>query len=86
MPRALARFNRRVTNPVLRHVAAWAQSDWLRNLLAAGGGHVIRRRRRIAVTRPRVVHGGEAMALLPTAVRTVLRPFDVDAVVVLTPS
>lgn len=92
LPRALAGFNRRVTNTVQSHWAGrlppWAiiehvgrrsgktyrtpvlaatkdgriyiailygeESDWVRNLLAAGGGHVIRTWRRHRLVDPRI--------------------------------
>jgi deazaflavin-dependent oxidoreductase (nitroreductase family) len=93
LPRALARFNRLITNP-LQRIYAWAlppwavichrgrrsgrsyrtpvvaskrgrmlavpvlygdQSDWVRNLLAAGGGQLVRGGRTYELTEPRVV-------------------------------
>lgn len=103
LPRALARFNRRVTNPVQRlwagvlpgygivehigrtsgrayrtplnvfpapggfaiPIAYGAQSDWVRNLVAAGGGELLHRRRRYALGNPRIVSGTAGRALLP---------------------
>jgi deazaflavin-dependent oxidoreductase (nitroreductase family) len=95
LPRALARFNRAVTNPV-QGVYAWAlppwvvichrgrrsgrlyrtpvvarkqgrtlaiavlygeESDWTRNLLAAGGGQVVRAGRTYELIGPRLVSG-----------------------------
>lgn len=35
------------------------ESDWLRNILAAGGGELVRRGRTLAFTNPRVVDRGE---------------------------
>lgn len=92
LPRALAGFNRSITNPIQARWAGrlppWAiiehtgrnsgrtyrtpvlaatrddriyiailygeESDWVRNLLAAGGGHVIRTFRRHRLVNPRV--------------------------------
>ena len=94
-PRALARFNRVVTNPIQSKYAGTLppyaivlhngrrsgrayrtpvlaskrggrieipilygeQSDWVRNLLAAGDGELIRRRRRYRLRDPRIVRG-----------------------------
>lgn len=111
IPRAVARFNRRITNPIQR---MWAdklpgfalvvhtgrksgrtyrtpvnafsvpggfavllgygtRTDWVRNLLAAGGGELVHRRQRYLVTAPRLVNGAEARALLPRALRVVSR-------------
>ncbi|MGH9137738.1 MAG: nitroreductase family deazaflavin-dependent oxidoreductase [Acidimicrobiales bacterium] len=118
MPRALARFNRRVTNPIQR---LWAgrlpgyaiiehtgrksgkqyrspvnafrtpdgfafavnygvESDWVQNLLAAGGGHVVYRRKRVAVGEPTLVTGPEGLSLLPALPRALVRRLGVDNV------
>jgi deazaflavin-dependent oxidoreductase (nitroreductase family) len=93
LPRGLARFNKRVTNPIQRrwapYVAPWAMvshigrksgtryripvlawvdgdkvsivlgygrnSDWVRNVEAAGGFEMTRRGRHLRVVNPRVV-------------------------------
>jgi deazaflavin-dependent oxidoreductase (nitroreductase family) len=98
LPRAVARFNRAVNNPI-QGVYAWLlppwavivhrgrrsgrtyrtpvvafrrgsrfevavlygeRSDWVRNLLAAGGGEVVRGGRTYPLREPRVVDAGEA--------------------------
>lgn len=97
-PQRLARFNRRVTNPIQRLWAGWAPSmgvlehvgrrsgrlyrtplmvfstdegvavlltygpdrDWLKNIMAAGGGRMRRHGHGFAVTEPRVLGRAEA--------------------------
>lgn len=49
------------------------QSDWVRNLLAAGGGHVVHRGQRYEISAPRLVSGPAGLALLPAPVRLLLR-------------
>lgn len=118
LPRALARFNRIVTNPVqsvwagrlpgfviVEHVGRktgrryrtpvnvrrgqdgfavaltyGAETDWVRNVLAGGGGHVVYRGQRIEVTRPTIEAGPNALAAWPAVARLVLRRLGVDAV------
>jgi deazaflavin-dependent oxidoreductase (nitroreductase family) len=47
-------------------VLAYGQhTDWLRNVQAAGGGEVIKRRRRYAISNLRIVSGPQARAALP---------------------
>ena len=103
IPRSVARFNRRVTNPLQRHwadrlpgfgllehtgrtsgrtystplnvvrtssgftivVAYGEHSDWLRNVLAAGGAALTYRGRRYVLTEPHLVRGDAAAAVLP---------------------
>ena len=48
-----------------------SRSDWVRNVLAAGGAHLTIDGREITLTAPRVVDAGEAWAVLPD---TVARP------------
>lgn len=107
LPRALARFNRVVTNPVQRRwagvlpgygiiehvgrrsgrpyrtpvlcfrrgssvvfvVGYGGQSDWLRNLLAAGGGGLQHRGRHYAMTSVAHLPAAEGRPLLPPPVR-----------------
>jgi deazaflavin-dependent oxidoreductase (nitroreductase family) len=125
IPRAVARFNRYVTNPVQR---LWAgrlpglgiiehtgrksgslyrtpvnmfetpggyavainygiESDWVKNLLAAGAGAVVYRGVRIPVTDPTILTGEEALAMLPAVPRTLVRGvLRVDTVMRLTAS
>lgn len=121
LPRAVARFNRVVTNPVQRLWAGrlpgfaivehtgrrsgathrtpvnafqtsdgfaialtyGAESDWVRNVLAAGGGHLEHRGRRIRVQAPRVERGPQALELLPSAARRAQRLLKVDQVLTL---
>jgi deazaflavin-dependent oxidoreductase (nitroreductase family) len=111
VPRAVARFQRRFTNPLLRRfatvlpgygllehtgrksgrvyrtplnvfrrpggfsivIAYGHESDWLRNLYAAGGAHLTCRARRYALSNPRVVSGPEALAQLPFYGRLISR-------------
>jgi deazaflavin-dependent oxidoreductase (nitroreductase family) len=49
------------------------ESDWVRNLLAAGGGEVVRGGRTYELMRPRVVDAGDAAAELPAAARALGR-------------
>lgn len=120
LPRALARFNRHVTNPIQRR---WAgviplhgivehsgrrsghpyrtpvlvfgrgtgfaitigyglDSDWVRNLLAAGGGGLVHRRVRYAVSDPRVLTGPSAFAALPPGYRVLARLARIEGVLV----
>lgn len=121
IPRAVARFNRVVTNPVQRLWAGripgfaivehagrrsgatyrtpvnafrtsegfaialtyGAESEWVRNVLVAGGGHVQHRGQRIRVEDPRVERGPKALGLLPTPARVAQRLLDVDQVLTL---
>ncbi len=121
IPRAVARFNRVVTNPVQRLWAGrlpgfaivehtgrrsgatyrtpvnafetsdgftialtyGAESDWVRNVQAAGGGHLEHRGRHIEVEAPRVERGPKALELLPPAVRRAQRLMGVDEVLTL---
>jgi deazaflavin-dependent oxidoreductase (nitroreductase family) len=114
LPKALARFNLKVTNPVLRHVATrapWfgvvthvgrksgtrrttpvnlfrhgdvyvialtygADSQWVRNVLAANGCEVVTRGRLVRLTGPEVVHD-PAGALVPAPVRPILKALSV---------
>ena len=56
------------------------QSDWLGNVLAAGGAGLVHRRQRYRLTDPHVVRGSDARALLPWPIRLVARIANVDAV------
>jgi deazaflavin-dependent oxidoreductase (nitroreductase family) len=49
-----------------------AQSDWLRNVLAAGEGRLGYRRRQYLVSEPRIVTGNAGRALLPWPSRIVI--------------
>ena len=111
LPRALARFNRVVTNPIQRHwagviplhgiiehvgrrsgrpyrtplfcfrrgsvvvfiVGYGKQSDWLRNLLEAGGGGLQHRGRHYRMSSVVLVEAPEGLALLPQPLRLVAR-------------
>jgi deazaflavin-dependent oxidoreductase (nitroreductase family) len=123
LPDRLARFNRRVTNPlqmlwagrlraygIVEHVGRKSgapyrtpvslfrtssggfvvplpygtERDWVKNLMAAGGGEVVCRRRRVTVSEPRIVSGAEAWSLLPRPVAAVYRPLKIDGVLLLT--
>jgi hypothetical protein len=54
-------------------IAYGHESDWLRNLRAANGAHVTCRRRRYALSNPRIVSGPEALATLPLYGRLISR-------------
>jgi deazaflavin-dependent oxidoreductase (nitroreductase family) len=47
--------------------------DWVRNVLAAGGGTIARNGRQVEVTDPRMLTAAEAAALLPAPLRPALR-------------
>lgn len=110
-PRALARFNRHVTNPIQRRwagviplhgiiehtgrrsgrtyrtpvmcfrsgdrvtfvVGYGLESDWLRNLLAAGGGGLTHRRRHYRMSELELVPAPEGRAHLPAPLRVLTR-------------
>jgi deazaflavin-dependent oxidoreductase (nitroreductase family) len=57
-------------------------SDWVRNLLAAGGGGLTHRRRRYTLTRPRVLTGSDALAALPAGYRRFAKLVGVEGVLV----
>jgi deazaflavin-dependent oxidoreductase (nitroreductase family) len=120
LPRSLARFNLRVTNPVLsrvaghlpgfailthvgrrsrttfetpvnifrdgdRHVIALTygrESQWVRNVVAAGGCEVLTRGRRLRLTDPEIVHDPERR-LVPAPVRVPLSLVGVEDFMVL---
>jgi deazaflavin-dependent oxidoreductase (nitroreductase family) len=115
LPRALARFNLKVTNPVLGHVAGrlpgfaivthvgrrsgtrrttpvnlfhhgdryvialtyGRDSEWVRNVLAAGGCDVLTRGRVLHLTDPEVVRDPRRR-LVPPPVRVALRAANVE--------
>lgn len=121
IPRAVAHFNRVVTNPlqqlwagrlpgfaIVEHTGRrsgtthrtpvnafrtsdgfaialtyGAESDWVRNVLTAGGGHLEHRGRRIRVEDPRIERGPKALEILPRAARIAQRLLDVDQVLIL---
>jgi deazaflavin-dependent oxidoreductase (nitroreductase family) len=58
------------------------RSDWVRNLLAAGGGGLTHRRRHYLLTEPRVLTGAEALAALPRVVRVFARLVGIEGVLV----
>ena len=118
LPRALARINRRVVNPVqLRYagIIPWhgivghrgrrtgrsyrtpvlvfrrtggfsvivgygVDSDWVRNLLAGGGGELQHRRQQYTLSAPLLVRGSEAYGALPAVIRVIARLAGVEAV------
>jgi deazaflavin-dependent oxidoreductase (nitroreductase family) len=111
VPRAVARFQRRFTNPFLARfagvlpgygllihtgrksgrtfrtplnvfnapggfaivIAYGHESDWLRNLHAAGGAELIKRGKRYTLTNPRIVTGREETKKLPLYGRLISR-------------
>jgi deazaflavin-dependent oxidoreductase (nitroreductase family) len=120
LPRALARFNVRVTNRVLRHVVVWLpgfavvahvgrrtgivhetplmlfrhedrfviamtygpDTEWAKNVLAAGGCRARTRRHLIELTAPHLVHD-PSRRMVPWVVRPVLRLLRADDFLVL---
>jgi deazaflavin-dependent oxidoreductase (nitroreductase family) len=120
IPRAIARLNLVLTNPILRHVAWWApgfamvthvgrwsgtvrrtpvnifkhgpgyaialtygrDSEWVRNVQAAGGCVVETRGHRVRLIHPTVVHD-PSRRMVPWPVRIVLRLIDVTDFLVL---
>jgi deazaflavin-dependent oxidoreductase (nitroreductase family) len=55
-------------------------SDWVQNVLAAGGADVVHRGQRVRLGEPEVLRGHDARALLPTPVRAALRILRADEV------
>jgi hypothetical protein len=58
------------------------RSDWVRNLLAAGGGGLVHRRRHYVLTHPRVLTGTDALEVLPVGYRAFARVVRVEGVLV----
>jgi deazaflavin-dependent oxidoreductase (nitroreductase family) len=123
IPRAVARFNLKLTNPILQHIAWWApgfallthvgrksgrvrqmpvnifaagrgyvialtygrDSEWVRNVQAAGECVVQTRGRRVRLTHPRLVHD-PSRRMVPGPVRLILRLIDVTDFLVLEPA
>ena len=123
IPKAIARFNLIVTNPILRHIAWWApgfamvthvgrtsgqvrrtpvnifahgrgyvialtygrDSEWVKNVQAAGGCVVQTRGRHIRLIHPEVVHD-PSQRMMPWPVRLILRLIDVTDFLVLEPA
>lgn len=115
LPKTLARFNRVVTNPIVRHVAGrlpgfaivthvgrrsgrvhrtpvnlfrpdgrWvialtygSDSQWVRNVMAAGECEVETRGKRIRLVEPRIRHD-QHRTLVPPLIRPILRLVDVS--------
>jgi deazaflavin-dependent oxidoreductase (nitroreductase family) len=115
LPKGLARFNRKVTNPILRHVAVRApgfavvhhtgrrsgtprttpvnlfrdddryvialtygrDSQWVKNVLAAGGFEAVTRGRTVHLARPEIVHD-PTRSLVPVPVRVPLAAAGVE--------
>ncbi len=124
LPKALARFNRVVTNRVLGVVGPWlppfavvvhrgrssgrtyrtpvwcfhrdgrfvvaltygSRTDWVRNVLAAGGCGLIRLGSEHAVDSPRVVRARSGRGLVPWIVVPPLRAFGVHEFLLLEPA
>ncbi|MGH9056403.1 MAG: nitroreductase family deazaflavin-dependent oxidoreductase [Acidimicrobiales bacterium] len=60
------------------------KSDWVLNLLAAGGGGLQHRGRHYALSQPRLLCGDESFQALPRALRTFARLIRVEGVVQVT--
>ena len=123
IPKAIARFNLIVTNPILRHIAWWApgfamvthvgrtsgqvrrtpvnifahgrgyvialtygrDSEWVKNIQAAGECVVQTRGRHVRLVRPEVVHD-PAHRMVPWPVRLILGLIGVTDFLVLQPA
>ena len=115
VPQFVARFNRRVFNPVARRFAGrippfatmthrgrksgklyrtpimafpsdggflialtyGSDSDWLRNVIAEGGGTLEYRNREFPLSEPRLIEGNAAQMPLPVLIRSALRLLNV---------
>ena len=115
IPKAIARFNRYVTNPIARRIAGWAPMfaivyhqgrrsgnryktpinifpveegfvialtygsdvDWVKNVMAAGGGEIKHRSHTIRIAEPKLITTAEGMAAMPPLVRLILRMINV---------
>ena len=60
------------------------QSDWVRNVQAAGGGHIVHRRTRYVVSEPKLLSGGSGRYLLPRPLRLLTKVVHADEVLRLT--
>jgi deazaflavin-dependent oxidoreductase (nitroreductase family) len=60
------------------------ERDWVKNLLAAGGGQVVWRGRRVTVREPTIFSGPEGWALLPRPVGALARRLEMVDVLHLT--
>jgi hypothetical protein len=54
-------------------IAYGTHNDWVRNVLTAGGGHLVHRRVRYAVRDPQLLTGGAGPALLARPLRTLTK-------------
>ena len=57
-----------------------ASTDWVRNVLAAGGGQIVSRRGRLRFAEPVVVTGSDVLAAWPKLATFILRLLRVDSV------
>jgi deazaflavin-dependent oxidoreductase (nitroreductase family) len=64
-------------NSVIVALTYGPDTDWLKNLEAAGGGEVIAGRHSYRVGSPRLI-GAEGMTRMPGVARPILRAIDVD--------
>jgi len=116
VPRRVAEFNRRVTNPLARSITPWLpflgtlehvgrksgrhyltpllvfptrdgfailigygpETDWLRNVQAAGAAVLHKRGEALALSNPQVVSKAEAEALVTASARPFYRLFPYD--------
>ena len=63
----------------------YGETDWSRNVLAAGGGQLVRLGRTYTMTNPRVIRAADAEAL-PAGTRWTARVFDLALVADLSPA
>lgn len=71
-----------------RHVVALTygpNSDWVRNVIAAGGCDLVRHNRRIHLTEPRIIHDPRRR-LVPAVVRPILGAVGVEDFLELSPA
>jgi deazaflavin-dependent oxidoreductase (nitroreductase family) len=123
IPKSVARFNKRVTNRVTRHIASWApgfaivthvgrrsgrsyrtpvnvfrdgeryvfaltygrDSDWVRNVVAAGGCEIETRRKHVRLAQP-VLFVDPSRRVAPAPARWVLRALSVEEFLALAPA
>ncbi len=53
-------------------------TEWVKNVLAGGGAHLVARRESHHLSEPRVIHGEEGKEIMPAVIRPALRALRVD--------